>query len=317
MQVGSRVATSRTEVPPLVRSDYAGPAPIVSHRSGELAGLIGRNRMWLDVCRRALQYRDSSSQLPLVLTGEAGVGKSALADSLYLKGSNAGQLCVLDAKLRDIPGYSPSLAAIEQALADPQAVVMVKNLELLPREDVHRLLNLLDRSGFTKAKVVATVMTSSRRSHWVLDSLTAYAPACLEVPSLRNRLDDLALLVEEFTIRNSTDRFPPIWLPETIQSLRRARWEHNIRELYNTVKSVLITCTGNQVTPDDLPASVQRQALKRNLSEIELVELHAIMLALRTCAGNRSKAAERLGISRSTLYRKARVYGLAQGNSEH
>ena len=139
------------------------------------------------------------------------------------------------------------------------------------------------------------------------------------LPPLRDRPDDIAVLVEHFLKEIATNKgTPPRRIsPEVMRRFQSYRWPGNVRELRNTLESMMVLAEGEQLTERDLPERIADTAqaipnpkeLPSNITMEELEKL-AITKALDQCAGNRTHAANRLGISVRTLQRKLRQYEL-------
>ncbi len=141
----------------------------------------------------------------------------------------------------------------------------------------------------------------------------------LRVPSLRERPDDVPLLAQSFLERFSreNDRACPRLLPETLQVLKRAPWPGNVRELRNLMESLAILHPGEEILPMHLPQELRQAAaaiangaaqvpfVGRTMDEIER---EAILRTLERTGGNRTQAAEILGIGLRTLQRKIKQY---------
>ena len=95
-----------------------------------------------------------------------------------------------------------------------------------------------------------------------------------------------------------------------LRCLMRAPWPGNLRQLDATIRGLLSTSIGPEITPEALPLELQGTSRKRDLSAIEELELSAILSALKQHNGNKVAAAQSIGISRSTLYRKLQAYRL-------
>ena len=140
---------------------------------------------------------------------------------------------------------------------------------------------------------------------WVV--ATAAGPAvaerlgarAVELPPLRTRPEDIAPTAAAL-LRGRRLR------PEALQLLERLPWRGNVREL----ESALRTTHTSDVRVEDLPAELRARAARVPTSGLQRVEAEAIARALAGCDGNKRDAARELGISRSTLYRKLRAYGL-------
>jgi transcriptional regulator of acetoin/glycerol metabolism len=91
----------------------------------------------------------------------------------------------------------------------------------------------------------------------------------------------------------------------------RFAWPDNVRELENVICSVLLRRRRGDIDLNDLPAAIRRAASHRPLTRMEQIERDAIMDALNAAGDNEAEAAESLGISRTTLYRKLVAYGLS------
>ena len=146
----------------------------------------------------------------------------------------------------------------------------------------------------------------------------------IALPPLRDRLGDIGLLAEHFLRRYSRENAKPIagFTEEGLHALRRYDWPGNIRELENCVERAVVLCRGGRIGADDLPDevagrtaagenNVRGQAAATTLAEsLSAAERQAIRAALAVCGGNRKAAAGRLGIDRTTLYKKMRKRGL-------
>jgi DNA-binding NtrC family response regulator len=140
----------------------------------------------------------------------------------------------------------------------------------------------------------------------------------LRVPPLRERAFDIPLLVEHFVNQVALhSRRPPLdVLPETLALLTAYSWPGNVRELENAIERAVALARGAQLTPADLPERVRAggavaafitQSSTQNLSLRE-IERDYILEVLRKTGGNKSRAAELLGLDRKTLYRKLDEY---------
>jgi two-component system nitrogen regulation response regulator NtrX len=142
-----------------------------------------------------------------------------------------------------------------------------------------------------------------------------------ELPPLRERSEDVPLLVGHFNERFSAEygREPKRYEPEAIDRLVAYAWPGNVRELRNTVERVTIMHRAVEVTPSDLPpldADPEPQAATwpsfASFREgKEAYEREYILRKLDECDGNITKTAEQMGIDRSHLYRRMRALGLS------
>jgi len=141
----------------------------------------------------------------------------------------------------------------------------------------------------------------------------------ITLPALRQRLDDIPILVEHF-LRDITEQkhtAPRRMSAEVMRRFQAYRWPGNVRELRNVLESMMVLGDGDTLVENDLPEQIAAGALANSKpSEIptgltmEELEKLAITKALDQCKGNRTHAAERLDISVRTLQRKLRQYAL-------
>lgn len=150
----------------------------------------------------------------------------------------------------------------------------------------------------------------------------------LKLPPLRERRDDIPLLLSYYVKRLALENEKKLegFTPEAVKVLTSYNWPGNIRELRNCVERMVVLARGSSLTLNDVPVEV-RQAVGEQFQEkarqtaeeaaapaqqldIRANEKQMIVQALAQCNGNRTKAAERLGISRRTLHRKLHDYGL-------
>lgn len=129
----------------------------------------------------------------------------------------------------------------------------------------------------------------------------------LQIPNLRERAEDIPLFVHHFILQLSRN-FGKENIsvdPETMEYLQSYSWYGNIRELKNVVEQALFNMEGDIILPCDLPSEVREG--EKKIKESEKTQL---LLAIQTADGNVTQAAERLGISRATMYRKMKKFGI-------
>jgi transcriptional regulator with PAS, ATPase and Fis domain len=147
----------------------------------------------------------------------------------------------------------------------------------------------------------------------------------LDIPPLRERRDDLPLLVERILRQLERETGVPVeGVDEAAEAaLRGHPWPGNVRELRNVLEQALYVKTGPIITRDDLPPALlagepgeaDRGARRSLRALLRQTEVDLIARALREAGGDRAVAAERLGISKSSIYAKIEQHGLATGRS--
>jgi len=143
------------------------------------------------------------------------------------------------------------------------------------------------------------------------------------IPPLRERRDDVPLLVEQILSRLERGRRRHRFAPETLAALQAHDWPFNVRELQQVVERVVCLVDEEVVRPEHLPEHIRQAALKpsaapgvvapalRPLREVvESAEREHILRAIEHAGGNRRRAIELLGIAPETFYRRLEAYGL-------
>jgi two-component system response regulator HydG len=145
----------------------------------------------------------------------------------------------------------------------------------------------------------------------------------LLVPPLRERREDVPLLAQHFLERFATKNRKNIkgFTPQAMDCLLRYDWPGNVRELENAVERAVILAHGDYLTEQELPLHFAREVapaaprLAQNPAGLEgrlldEIEQEAILATLASTQGNKSEAARQLGVTRATLHKKLKKYGL-------
>ena len=140
----------------------------------------------------------------------------------------------------------------------------------------------------------------------------------VSLPPLRERRDDIPLLVNAFLGQCSRENNKPVreMTPEALNVLMAYDWPGNVRELRNTIEQMVVLARAERLTLRDVPAAIRGGADLTKISvvrtgmTVEEAERQLIVQALKETGGNRTRAAEKIGISRRTLHRKLKKYEL-------
>jgi transcriptional regulator with PAS, ATPase and Fis domain len=138
----------------------------------------------------------------------------------------------------------------------------------------------------------------------------------IHLPPLRERSGDIPLLAEHFLsiYKRKYNRENLLLEPETLKRLENYSWPGNIRELKHSIERSVILCEGTSLKPTDLflkaPQTKSSEEEEFNTYNLEEIEKRIIRKALLKYEGNISKAANELGLTRTSLYRRMEKYGL-------
>lgn len=245
---------------------------------------------------------ESPSDQVLLLCGEAGAGKSAMARELSRIRSDVREV---DAAAAELEGVTPWLEGVRSTLDSPPGALIVRHVELLDAAAARSLSALLASTTRRGWQCTATFTDGGDDA----SPLPGLDHKQVWLPPLRNRPGDLPALVAAFAA-------PQQVAPEVVQLLQRLSWPGNVRELRAVVHRIVAAAPpGTRAGLSAVPADVRRAATRRNLTRFERAEVHAIVAALAETAGNKKDAAALLGISRSTLYRKLQTAGIDLENT--
>jgi hypothetical protein len=231
------------------------------------------------------------------------VGKLALVRAIVQRRNPGGRLRVLDAAGAD----REWLAEARRALRDgPGAVVFRHAHRLSVRETqaLGRALREARAAGPRRAPGVAATVDRDGRLGGTLDLFAT----TVEVPPLRHHLDDLHDLVPFLLSRLMTDG-RLVCSADAMQQLMRTPWPGNVEQLWQVLRKVVAHRRSGAIHAEDLPPECHAVS-RRVLSPLESLERDAIVQSLVDAAGNKVRAARTLGMSRATIYRKIREYGI-------
>jgi DNA-binding NtrC family response regulator len=192
-----------------------------------------------------------------------------------------------------------------------------KLLGVLQSQTVARLGS--DRPIPVDARIVCATNLSAAEladpAQFRQDLLYRINTVTIELPPLRQRHDDIAELVGYYLARfiRKYHKGPLALAPDTLAALTRYPWPGNIRELVHAVERAVIMSEGGALTPADLlPPGSATATLSPPADELNLerLEARAIAQAIAKHGGNLSKAAQELGLGRTTLYRKMAKHGI-------
>lgn len=205
--------------------------------------------------------------------------------------------------------------------------VQVKLLRVLQEKSIVRVG--ADRTIPINCRLIAatnrSLMREVEEGRFRRDLLYRINVMKLEVPPLRERQGDISLLAERFmrTFAERNGKVVKQIAPDVLSRLLTYDWPGNVRELENALEHAIALVRDQTISLTDMPANVTETTPSRDGQHKEVgferakVNHHEAVLqlhleALRAEAGDVSKAAERLGISRATLYRRLKEYGLAR-----
>jgi transcriptional regulator of acetoin/glycerol metabolism len=270
-----------------------------------LPGLVGSGALWVRACHQVDAIYGSAEWL--ALQGEPGTGKLAMVRAVHQRHNPAGLLHVLDAA--DAAGQK-WLAGARSQLLENQGTLVIRHADKLSSRLLRGLSAVLQETvAAGRPESLRVVVTLSQAAVGDdLAELLRFFPSTVELPPLRHHIEDLHELVPFFLTKlNQQDRLS--CSPEAMQLLLRSNWPGNIEQLWQAMRRVVQHRRSGSIRPSDLPPECWTVS-RRLLSPLESMERDAIVQSLLDHEGNKVKAAESLGMSRATIYRKIHEYGI-------
>jgi sigma-54 dependent transcriptional regulator, acetoin dehydrogenase operon transcriptional activator AcoR len=277
-----------------------------------LPGLVGSGVLWLRACREAETLYDSSEWL--TLEGEPGVGKLALARAVHQRRNPAAPFHVLDA---DGAGQD-WLVKTRRELLEGKGMLVIQHVDALNARQLHALASALGETRAAGRHADLRVAVTLNRNQAIAEQspttrLLRFFPGTVELPPLRHHIEDLHELVPFFLARLS-QQGRLTCSAEAMQLLLRHNWPGNTEQLWQVLRQVVQRRRAGAIMPKDLPPECWTVS-RRLLSPLESIERDAIVQSLQDHDGNKVRAAEALGMSRATIYRKIHEYGIVASGS--
>ena len=288
--------------------------------------------------------RVAPTNATVLITGESGTGKELVARAIHARsavkdreflainiaalphdlieaqlfgherGAFTGAEQRRDGLLRSVRGGSVFLDEVGElpVLAQAKLLRALESGELLPvgaDRPVHASFRLIAATN----RALEAAIAEGRFRQDLYFRLNVFR---IELPSLRDRRDDIPALVAHFAALHSRaqGKTPPTVSNEAMKMILAYTWPGNVRELSNVIERACIFCDGDRLEVSHLPAELQAASdLPTALRDaVEEFERRHIAWVLRAAGGNRERAARMLEVDPATLYRRLAKYQLSE-----
>jgi len=300
------------------------------------SGLVGRSTAFKEALT-ALQ-RAAPSQIPVLLQGESGTGKELFARALHAASPRAsGPLVVVDCTgltetllESELFGYEKGAftGALQRKIGLAESAhggtLFLDEIGEVPLAMQVKLLRLIESGSFRPVGSLRTVHSDFRlvvATHKPLRDMVAagsfrqdlfyrISAFPIRLPSLRERSEDLPLLIESLLRRLAPGAAPRVD-DEAMKLLRLYPFPGNIRELRNIMERARLFTDDGVIRSQDLPPEVRtQQPLPSATKQGRRGDLELLAHALQAFDGSRSELAKHLGLSERTLYRRLKALGI-------
>lgn len=309
--------------------------------------IIGRSRVMVELLETVALV--APTEATVLITGESGTGKELIASAIHLNsprrenpfiqlncaaitetlleselfGHEKGAFTGADRRREGRFRLAHSGSIFLDEVSEMSVAMQAKLLRVLQEKEIQRV------GGEEVLRVDVRVMAATNRDlkaeikggRFREDLYYRLNVVTLAVPALRERREDIPLLAQHFlnTFAEKNRKQIKGFTPQAMDRLVRYDWPGNVRELMNAVERGVILCRGDYVSEMDFPLSVSdvlapeqelvREELLADLP-LEEVEKVTILKTLESAGGNKSETARRLGITRRTLHKKLKKYGV-------
>jgi DNA-binding NtrC family response regulator len=291
----------------------------------------------------ALAKKIAPTDANVLLLGETGTGKEIFANAIHANSKRSGKPFVaincsaFTKELLEGELFGHRAGAYTGATKDKKGLIELADHGTLFLDEVgelgidlqSKLLRVIENGEFIKLGDIKTTIVSVRiiaatnrdlvksikEEHFREDLYYRLNVFTIQLPTLRDRIEDIPQLTKYFlSYYGSKENKPDLQISnDALKLLQQHAWKGNTRELRNVIERATILSDDNKILPEHLPYEIQRQdkTAPDNLTLVS-VEKNHIQKVLQYTKGNKTKAAECLGIGLTTLYRKMEEYNISK-----
>ena len=310
------------------------------NKPSEMYGLIGKSK----AMQKVINEIDKAAPVKatVLITGESGTGKELVARAIHYSSKQASAPFVpvncggipeglLESELFGFvkgafTGATESRAGFFQTadegtifldeVSNTSLSMQAKLLRVLQNKEVYMVGS--NRPQNVNVRIIAAtnkdLLVLVKKGVFREDLYYRLNVLSIDIPPLRDRNDDILLLIKNFVeiFAEEFNKPIPLFSDNTLQVLKSYYWPGNVRELENLIQRLVAMTEGEKIEKSDLPSimrfsAVRETGLERTLAEVEAEHIRNVLTALD---GNKTKAAALLGIDRKTLREKLKRYSI-------
>ncbi|VAX34737.1 sigma-54 dependent DNA-binding response regulator [hydrothermal vent metagenome] len=277
--------------------------------------ICGETGTGKELIARALHFGSARRDRPFVAVNCAAIPRELLESELfgYERGAFTGAVSRRIGRFEEVSGGTLFLDEIGELDLSVQA----KMLRVLQEREIERL------GSNRKIKVHFRLVSSTNRDlereakagNFRKDLLYRLNVIQINVPLLRERQDDIPLLVSEYVNEFCIREKKVLTVSDEVMRIfHDYHWPGNVRQLRNVMERAVVLSKGETITSRELPEEFvslkKRECPLHSLKTLSELESEAVRNALQICNGNKSKAARMLGISRKALYKRLKDWNI-------
>lgn len=320
-----------------VKANKRSAIKVKERSSFEFKDILGNGPAIKEAIKIAQKIASTDSNV--LLLGETGTGKEVFANALHAASKRSKNSFVaincsaFPRELLENELFGHKAGAYTSAIKDKKGLVELADNGTLFLDEIGemnidlqaKILRVIENGEFIKvgdeksSKANVRIIAATNRElkkeielgHFREDLYYRLNVFSIELPPLRERVEDISILAEYFlhVFAERENKSNMSLSKETLQLMQKYSWLGNIRELRNVMERAIILSGGNIILPEHLPYDIQKQngssADSLTLSSVEKKHIEKV---LQYTKGNKTKAAEFLGIGLTTLYRKIEEY---------
>lgn len=302
------------------------------------ASILGQSSAIKDAI--SLAEKVSTTDVPVLLTGETGTGKEVFAQSIHQNSPRKNRTFValncsaFSKELLESEMFGYKAGSFTGAVRDKKGLfeeadkgtIFLDEIGEMAFDLQAKLLRILETGEYIKigetkpTKVNVRIIAATNRNlikeiesnNFREDLFYRLSVFQIYLPALRERKGDIELIAKSFISSFSAklNRRVPEVSKEYMEALVRQRWKGNVRELRNVIERSLIICDDGLLTLHDLPLDIQNDNDYDSSFDLSVIEKRHIKKVLDYTKGNKTETAKLLKIGLTTLYRKIEEYDL-------
>lgn len=320
---------------------------VAYHVDDGFYGLLGKSPAMLNLFELIGNVSDSNA--PVMISGESGTGKELVARAVHEAGPRKGKAFIkvncaaLNENLLESELFGhvrgaftgADRARIGRFEAAHEGTILLDEIGDIPPSTQVRLLRVLEEKKIervgdhTSIPIDVRIVSATnkdleeliRQGKFREDLFFRINVFPISCPRLADRMEDIPMIVQHFVRQNSNRSDKRILgvTPEAMATLMAYPFPGNVRELRNAIEYAFVLCSGGSIDVEHLPARISAQVRELPASAPEIRSLvpendrEALLDALRRTGWNQTEAARILGVSRVTVWKRVKKYGIRRG----